>query len=376
MTVRLLLALFLLFSTSFRYQHHTPLMSSLKFLGEYEIPYNQIFKETVIGGLSGIDYAPEQDIYYMISDDRSAIHPARFYTAKIFIGEKGIDSVRFITVSTLLQPNGQVFPNVKTDPKNTPDPEAIRYNSTAKKLVWTSEGERIIGSKGNILNDPAITVMDLYGGHIESIINPAMLTMQAIELGPRKNGTLEGLTLSPDGQTFYVSTEVPLYEDGPEADITQTNSLVRIYKFDWTSKKNIAQYAYKLEPVAYKASPETAFKINGIPEILYLDDEKLLVIERSFSTGRLPCTVKVFIADISCADNIMSNKSLKENLPAHLIEKKLLLNMDDLGIYIDNIEGVTFGPDLPNGHKTLIFLSDNNFSPLEKTQLLLFEVIP
>ena len=49
--------------------------------------------------------------------------------------------------------------------------------------------------------------------------------------------------------------------------------------------------------------------------------------------------------------------------------------MDDLGIYTDNIEGVTFGPTLPNGHKTLLFVSDNNFTAIEKTQLLLFEVI-
>ena len=55
--------------------------------------------------------------------------------------------------------------------------------------------------------------------------------------------------------------------------------------------------------------------------------------------------------------------------------KKLLLNMDNLGIYIDNIEGVTFGPTLPNGHKTLLFIADNNFTQIEKTQLLLFEVI-
>jgi hypothetical protein len=43
--------------------------------------------------------------------------------------------------------------------------------------------------------------------------------------------------------------------------------------------------------------------------------------------------------------------------------KKLLLNLDDLGIYIDNIEGVTFGPVLPNGHKTLGMVADNNFNP-------------
>ncbi|RYE19039.1 MAG: esterase-like activity of phytase family protein, partial [Sphingobacteriaceae bacterium] len=46
------------------------------------------------------------------------------------------------------------------------------------------------------------------------------------------------------------------------------------------------------------------------------------------------------------------------------------------GIYIDNVEGATFGPTLPNGHKSIIFVADNNFSKTEKTQFFLFEVMP
>lgn len=48
--------------------------------------------------------------------------------------------------------------------------------------------------------------------------------------------------------------------------------------------------------------------------------------------------------------------------------------MDSLGVFTDNIEGVCWGPKLPNGKRSLIFVSDNNFSPLQQTQLLLFEV--
>jgi hypothetical protein len=48
--------------------------------------------------------------------------------------------------------------------------------------------------------------------------------------------------------------------------------------------------------------------------------------------------------------------------------------MDDLGIYTDNVEGMTLGPELPNGHKTLIFVADNNFSKDEITQFFLFEI--
>jgi hypothetical protein len=65
--------------------------------------------------------------------------------------------------------------------------------------------------------------------------------------------------------------------------------------------------------------------------------------------------------------------SLK-NKSIGIVSKKLLLNMDNLGIYIDNIEGVTFGPTLSNGKRSLIFVADNNFNPLERSQFLLFEI--
>ena len=62
-----------------------PSIKELHFLGEYVIPHNTQFKNTTIGGLSGIDYDKENDLFYLISDDWSQINPARFYTARIFL---------------------------------------------------------------------------------------------------------------------------------------------------------------------------------------------------------------------------------------------------------------------------------------------------
>ncbi len=98
-------------------------------------------------------------------------------------------------------------------------------------------------------------------------------------------------------------------------------------------------------------------------------------MERSFSAGVAACAIKVFIADLNNATYIKSIPSLLQTHAFKPASKKLLLNMDSLGIYIDNIEGVTFGPTLPNGHRTLIFIADNNFDKSEITQLLLFEVM-
>ena len=79
-------------------------ISSLHYLGSYVIPFNLKYKNTTVGGLSGIDYDSDSDLYYMISDDRSEKNPARFYTAKIFISQKGIDSLAFTGVNNMLQP--------------------------------------------------------------------------------------------------------------------------------------------------------------------------------------------------------------------------------------------------------------------------------
>src|SRR6478736_1081475 len=85
-------------------------IQSLKFINEYVIPFNLKFKETTVGGLSGIDYDKKNDLYYFICDDRSAINPARFYTAKIKITEKGIDTILFQDVKFFLQQNGETYP--------------------------------------------------------------------------------------------------------------------------------------------------------------------------------------------------------------------------------------------------------------------------
>ena len=349
-------------------------ISSLRYVDSYVIPFNLKYKNTTVGGLSGIDYDAKRELYYLVSDDRSEKNPARFYTARIFISQKSIDSFAFIDVENMLQPEGKVYPGNLQDRFKTPDPEAIRYNPEKQYLVWSSEGERIVKANDTVLTDPAVIMIGTDGKYIDSFALPANMKMNVAEKGPRKNAVFEGMSFADNFRTLFVSVEEPLYEDGPRAEVVENDAFIRIIKFNVDDKKSTAQYAYKLAPVAFAAKPENEFKINGVPDILSLGNNKLLVIERSFSTGRLPCTIRIFIADLSGATDI-STMTLKDNHSFTPAKKLLLLNMDDLGIYTDNIEGVTFGPLLPNGHKTLLFIADNNFTIAEKAQVLLFEVI-
>ena len=347
--------------------------SQLKFLSEYDVPFNQSFQGTTIGGLSGIDYDSKRNIYYLICDDRSAINPARFYTAKIFLNGRKIDSVQFVSVKNLLQPNGNVYPDSKEDPFHTPDPEAMRYNAKTGQLVWSSEGERIVKNNYLILEDPSVNIISTDGKYNDSFVLPSNLHMQQTQNGPRQNGVFEGLSFAENFKTLFVSIEEPLFEDGPRAGLKDSSAWIRILKYNAKTKKPEAQFAYQIDPVAYPANPPGAFKINGVPDILAINDHQLLVIERSFSTGRNPSTIKVYLAELNGATNVLNTKSLVTG-EFTAVSKKLLLNMDELGIYIDNIEGVTFGPKLSSGRQSLIFVSDNNFSKEQTTQFLLFEV--
>jgi hypothetical protein len=342
--------------------------SQLRFLGEYLIPLKQKFKGTTVGGLSGIDYDSKNAIYYLISDDGSKIDPARFYTAKIELGEKGIDTVQLLNVTTLLQPNDSIYPY------SAIDPEAIRYHPVKHQLFWSSEGEKMVRKEGNVLFDPSIQIQSPDGKWLGRFELPVNMHIQNAERGPRSNGSFEGLTFTGDYKTMYVNVEEPLYEDGPRAGTGDSSAWTRILKFDVKTRKPLAQYAYPIDPVAYPPSPAGAFKINGASEILWVGKDRLLVIERSFSTSRQGCVIKIYLADLSGAEDVSAIVSLKEQKSKKPVSKKMLLNMESLGIPVYNIEGVTFGPQLPNGHKTLVFVADDNFSAVDKTQFLLFEI--
>jgi hypothetical protein len=354
----------------------TTSFGKLKLIGEYTLPFFTNFRSTNAGGLSGIDYDKKRDQYYLICDDRSAINPARYYTAKLYFNSSRVDSAVIVDVNTLLQPDGTPYPPTTKSPLLTPDPESLRYDPVTNSMIWTSEGERTIRGKDTIISNPSINIISPQGKFLDSIPLPKTLLMQRTEKGPRQNGVLEGSSFSSDYKTFFVNVEEPLYEDGPRAETTPNNAWIRIFRFNMATKANTAQYAYKLDPIAHPSTPATAFKVNGVPDILWAGNEQLLVMERSFSTGKLACTIKIFLVDLSKAGNIINNTSLKKTPPAKPLKKKLLLNMDSLGMYIDNVEGMTFGPTLPNGHKTLVLVADNNFVPLEKTQFFVFEIIP
>ncbi|RYZ27537.1 MAG: esterase-like activity of phytase family protein [Chitinophagaceae bacterium] len=349
-------------------------IKQLGLIDEYILPNNTQFKGTTVGGLSSIDYSPEENLFYFICDDRSDINPIRFYTAKIVLNTKGFENIELVNVTNLLEPNGQPFHNRKQDPLGVPDPEAMRYNPETKTFIWSSEGERTVRANQAFLTNPTVYIANKNGQYIDTFSLPLNLHIKATEEGPRNNGVFEGVALSTDNKKLFVSVEEPLYEDGHRAGVNDSSGWVRFIQYDIETKQPIAQYAYQIDPVVQEPIPKGAFKVNGVTDILTVNDHQLLVTERSYSAGRISNNIRTYLAEMNGAENIASNRSLKNNLAKKPLQKKLLLNMDDLSKPVYNIEGATLGPVLPNGKQSLIFVSDNNFADDQRTQFLLFEI--
>lgn len=347
-------------------------LPQLRFLSSIEIPYNYKYNNTAIGGLSSIDYDASNNCYYFLSDDRSIVNPARYYTATINLSNNLINSVDWTSQTELKDPNNNSYTNWNLAPSTSIDPEELRYNPTNKTIVWTSEGARVLNNTPNVLQNPAIQTATLKGITTSTYPLPQNLYTSASDKGPRNNAGLEALAFDPQYKTLYTALEEPLIEDDTQANLTK-GGLVRLYRFDTKTQKNTAQYAYQIDPVAQAPMPENGFMVNGISTMAYYKPNQLWVVERSYSTGNQACTIKIYLCKLAQASRVEKRKSL-QNSKLQLAEKKLILNLNSLGIFIDNIEGITFGPKLANGKASVLMVSDNNFSDKQKTQILLFEV--
>lgn len=340
----------------------------LRLVDTYEIPYSKSFRGTQVGGLSGIDFDEKTNSFYIISDDRAEKANARVYKAKLYLNSSSkIDSLSFEDIIFLKSKEQVFFKNYRSNPSESVDPEDVRYYPRKEQLFWTSEGERLVSEKHNILQNPSIFITDLNGNYISEFKLPDNLKMQSIEKGPRRNGVLEGLSFNKNFTKLYTNVEEPLYEDGEKA--TSINKgIIRFFEFSTKTQKNAKQYFYQLDNVAKEPIPKDAFSVNGVSGFLNYTKHRFLVIERSYSTGYAACSVKIYDFNLHKAQKAENlSRPIKNN-------KKLVLNLDTLGIFTDNFEGISFGPKLVNGKQSILLISDNNFSEKQKMQLFLFEL--
>ena len=331
----------------------------LSYIGEYSLPWDTQFNGVPFGGISGLDYDPTTGHYWAISDDRSQKAPARMYELAIDIQQGQLRRVDVVRTLTLKDSNGQPFA------AGTVDPESVRIGPN-QQLYWTSEGS----AQGGL--PTVIRAADRNGGWVKEWPTPkGFFPTKDRKSGIRDNLAFEGLTVLPSGD-MLAGMEAPLQQDGPVASLTQ-GSLSRFVRFDTNTGQPSAEYVYPVSPIPQPALKPPYSSDNGVSEILALDDHRLLAIERSYASG-YGASVKVFLADIAGATNVLPLASLSDASQQIVpIRKSQLIDFRALGLVPDNIESVALGR-AADGSEVLVFASDDNFSARQKNQFYAFKV--
>ncbi len=341
---------------------------SVRFIGESTLPHRLEAFGTTVGGISGMDYDAKRGVFYLLSDDRSDINVARFYTARINVTASDLAKPELLSVTTLKKADGAPFGSKTTDPKNVVDPEAIRYRADTDTVLWTSEGDR------RLLLNPTLFEARLDGSMVRTIPTHAMFNMSEQEKGSRDNNTYEGLSLSVDGKSLWVAMEAPIYEDGATPTIANGGGPIRFTQYDVASGKALRQIAYVADAIPNRPMPPVGYADNGVTEVLMLDAHRMLVLERSFAMG-IGNSIRIYVIDTREGSDVLSTLPLTAG-NYQPVTKRLLVNFDSLNLRkLDNTEAMSFGPRLANGNRTLIVASDDNFNARQITQFLAFELI-
>jgi len=346
---------------------------SLEFLDEYTIP-KTIFKDTTVGGLSAIAYNRQQDRFYVLSDDRSKLAPARFYT--FALGFKQIDNDSGIALDSATIEDVTFL---RDEQGNTYPAESVDFEG----LALSARGTVFISSEGNPKKDikPFIAEFDLETGKKKLDVPLPQRYLKddksAQPQGVQENLAFESLTVNRSGLLpedpfrLFTATESALIQDkSPEAEAAARIRFLHYVINPFGNPVLLAEHLYLLEPAPVEVIS------NGLTELMALKTEGyFLSLERTFSfTGAGAKIFQVAIANATDTTNITSLKG--DVTQVQPLRKELLFDLQKLGIYLDNIEGMTLGPRLPDGSQSLLLISDDNFNEEQVSQLLLFRLVP
>lgn len=361
-----------------------PPWSRLQYLGELRLPSGLSYRGTEVGGLSALAWVPGSGdgsppgtlSFVALSDDKGDTDwrgAPRMYRLEVrWPGTAvGRGSLHVTGVTLLADEAGEPLP------PGSVDPEGLALGRDG--LLWiSSEGDARAGVDPGVrqIRPDGVTVRTLELPPAYGVGTGDPEDSRERSTGVRFNQALEALTLSPGGSLF-TATENALLQDGPAASL-EHGSPSRILRFDAAGGEPTGEYLYLTEPVVAAPSPADGMALNGLVELLAVDEERLLALERSYSAGR-GMSIRLYLVDLSVADDVLGRD---DPAAARPVAKRLLADLGDLAGHrqspgdeawvLDNLEGLAWGPELPDGRRTLWLVSDNNFNTFQVTQLLAF----
>ncbi|HEY0764130.1 MAG TPA: esterase-like activity of phytase family protein [Pyrinomonadaceae bacterium] len=309
-----------------------------------------------------------------------------------------LDRFYFLHITTDV---GAPFPNIRTVLLDT-------------RFFKDQGGENFVGAAGSfsdrldpegirVAPDGTFYVSDEYGpyifqfnrqGHLVrrlelpsrfAIANPSADPNEELlgnTAGRQANRGMEGLAISPDGTTLFGIMQNALLQDhglnpSPSTDRLGLNN--RILKVDLATGET-HEYVYVLDAIN---------RGQGVCEILAINDHEFLVVERDNRSNlqtppQAPTRKTIYKIDLTGATDVSGIDSLPAGaLPASVtpVSKTLFINLLDADLNLsatipEKIEGLSWGPDLPDGRHLLYVISDNDLNPSLATQIYAFAIEP
>src|SRR5207237_2953579 len=93
--------------------------------------------------------------------------------------------------------------------------------------------------------------------------------------GVRNNLAFEPAAVAPNGRFFFTGTENALFQDGPAATVAN-GSPSRLLRYDLQTGRLDREYLYFTDPIAEPPAPASAFAVNGLVELLPLNNAFML----------------------------------------------------------------------------------------------------
>ena len=348
---------------------------SLDFVNEQILNHNLQFKNIPVGGLSALSYDRKQGAFVALSDDKNIKGPARFYKFRLVQKkerEKKQYELRLMDQVFLNNKEGQQFASI--------DPEGAAFLNS-EQIFISSEGAQM----DDLTEPPAVFLFDLKGRWLSRWALPGMYwpddLNQLGQWGVKKNKAFEALSVDQGQKALWLTTEHPLHQDEQNTTKENNKQYVRFSRFDIDTEKIKAQFVYPMEA---DIEVDNLKGKNGVTDFFSLGGQKLIVVERAYLKDETNLSdrktdanlIRLFLADCSTANNVLQYQSLKKGRFV-TCGKRLLANLSAIfGDSIDNIEGITIGPEVSKGTYLLVLVSDNNFNPAQKTQFLFFHYSP
>ncbi|HEX9449883.1 MAG TPA: esterase-like activity of phytase family protein [Burkholderiales bacterium] len=192
--------------------------------------------------------------------------------------------------------------------------------------------------------------------------------------GRQSNRSMEGLAISPDGSRLYGMMQNALIQDGGlDGDLKRFGLNNRIVEIDVETGAT-REFVYVLDKKSY-----------GVNEIDALNDHEFLVLERDSNAGTAAAFKRLFKIGIAGASDVRDVKQLPvsgQTAGVIPVAKARFLDLLDPAhglvgaTFPEKIEGLAFGPDLPDGRRMLVVTNDNDFMAANANNFYFFAIEP